>query len=209
MRTFFGVICLFFLISTSVSGQILTPVKWDFASRQLSDSEFEISFHAKIDDKWAIYSQFIEEGGPIPTGFVFDEGSHFETIGKVEESENAKKSYDPIFEMDMIKFYKYADFKQKIIVNDLSKPVTGYLEFMTCDDERCLPPKAIDFSFTLKAKSSDDGGNRGAEGRSGKSQASDLASEDAHQPDPVTDPGDRSDATALLSGQEIIDASEL
>ncbi|MFK7933527.1 MAG: protein-disulfide reductase DsbD family protein, partial [Saprospiraceae bacterium] len=31
-------------------------------------------------------------------------------------------------------------------------PITGYLTFMTCDDEKCLPPTDIDFSFQLENK---------------------------------------------------------
>src|SRR5699024_6415783 len=28
--------------------------------------------------------------------------------------------------------------------------VTGYLEFMTCNDKQCLPPTQVDFSFDIK-----------------------------------------------------------
>ncbi|MEZ4987128.1 MAG: cytochrome c biogenesis protein CcdA [Saprospiraceae bacterium] len=40
-------------------------------------------------------------------------------------------------------------FTQKVKVTDFSQPIKGYLEFMTCDDEKCLPPTEVDFSFTL------------------------------------------------------------
>jgi hypothetical protein len=28
--------------------------------------------------------------------------------------------------------------------------LTGYLEFMTCDNEKCLPPAEVDFRFGLE-----------------------------------------------------------
>ena len=142
----FVVIAACFLPGTA---QVFDPVKWEFSQKEV-DGNFELIFKATIQDGWAIYSQFIDEGGPIPTSFTFDEGEHFALDGKTAESENAKKGYDGIFEMEMIKFYKYAEFKQKVKVSDFGKPVTGYLTFMTCDDERCLPPTDVDFEFKLK-----------------------------------------------------------
>jgi hypothetical protein len=109
-------------------------------------------FTATIDPGWAIYSQYLEdEDGPIPTSFQYDEEGHFELIGKNEETGNRKEAFDPIFEMNVIKFTKKAIFTQKVKATDLSKPITGYLTYMTCDDERCLPPTDFDFSFQLAA----------------------------------------------------------
>ncbi len=133
-----------------LSAQILTPVSWDMTSRQVSDTEFDLIFTATIDDGWVIYSQYLEsDEGPIPTAFYFDEGDHFKRIGKVEESGNRKEAYDKVFDMNLVKFSKKAIFTQRVNVSDLSKPISGYLEFMTCDDERCLPPGEEDFSFQL------------------------------------------------------------
>lgn len=130
------------------------PVAWSFDSKEVGEGEYDLTFTADIADKWAVYSQFIEEGGPIPTSFVIDEGEHFEAVGKVEESEkNRKTTDDPVFEMELTKFYKQAVFTQRVKVSDESKPITGYLEFMTCDDEQCLPPTEVDFSFALSGES--------------------------------------------------------
>ena len=157
MRAFI-LLCLS-LLTFSLNAQILTPVKWSTAYEQVTDDEFNLIFTATIDDGWVIYSQYLEsEDGPIPTGFYFDEGDHYELIGKNEESGNRKEAYDKVFDMQLIKFYKKAIFTQKVKIKDLSKPIAGYLEFMTCDDERCLPPTEEEFSFTLKSIPSDASG---------------------------------------------------
>ena len=57
-----------------------------------------------------------------------------------------------MFEMNVTKFAKQVSFVQKVKITDDTKPISGYLEFMTCDDTRCLPPAEVDFSFTLKKK---------------------------------------------------------
>ncbi|MDG2499376.1 MAG: thiol:disulfide interchange protein, partial [Flavobacteriaceae bacterium] len=62
---------LLFLISFSAFSQILNPVKWEFGSEKISETEYKLIFVAKIDYHWALYSQFVEEGGPLPTVFSF------------------------------------------------------------------------------------------------------------------------------------------
>ncbi|MEO1713961.1 MAG: protein-disulfide reductase DsbD domain-containing protein, partial [Bacteroidota bacterium] len=144
-------LALTIFLGTSISGfgQILNPVKWKMEAKALGDSEYALVFSATIDDGWAVYSQFLEEDGPIPTTFEYDAGDHFSLNGKAEESGHRKESYDKVFEMNLIKFTETAVFTQKVKVTDTGKPVTGYFTFMTCDDTRCLPPKDIDFSFDL------------------------------------------------------------
>ncbi len=134
-----------------VNGQILEPVHWDFQSKQVGDNEFDLIFTAKIDNGWTIYSQFLDgEDGPVPTAFYFeDKETHYTRVGKVEESpENRKTVHDKVFDMELIKFYKKATFTQRVKVKE-GKPITGFLEFMTCDDSRCLPPAEVDFSFQV------------------------------------------------------------
>lgn len=140
----------FSFVSVLASGQILNPVKWEFSAQHLSEDEYKLVFTANIDDHWTIYSQDIKGDGPVPTSFTFTEGSHYTRLGKVEESlENRKTIYDKVFDMEVTKFYHKAVFFQKVKVNDPSKPIEGYLEFMTCDDTRCLPPAEVNFSFDL------------------------------------------------------------
>ena len=105
---------LLFLISFSASSQILNPVKWEFGSEKITDTEYTLIFVAKIDPHWALYSQFVEEGGPLPTLFSFESSSSFELIETVTESdENKVTQHDPVFEMVVSKFYDKA-VRQKI-----------------------------------------------------------------------------------------------
>jgi thiol:disulfide interchange protein DsbD len=133
---------------------ILSPIKWTFGHEKISDGKYALNINAKIDAGWYIYSQFIEEGGPVPTGFFFTEGEHYAVEGGVEEiSDYRVAGFDPIFEMDVIKFKKSITFRQNVIVEDVTAPIEGSLEFMVCDDTRCLPPEFVDFSFDLTGES--------------------------------------------------------
>ncbi|MBK7871609.1 MAG: thioredoxin family protein [Saprospiraceae bacterium] len=138
------------VLAFSLSAQILTPVSWSTSYKQISETEFDLIFTATIDDDWVIYSQYLSgDDGPIPTHFYFDEGDHFEFVGKNKESGNKKEAFDNVFKMNLVKFYKKAIFTQRVKIKDFSKPIKGYLEFMTCDDQKCLPPTEEEFSFEL------------------------------------------------------------
>ncbi len=135
-------------------GQIFDPVKWSFSSKQLSDTEFNLVYTATIDDGWYVYSQYLSsDDGPVKTSFTYEKGSHFSLAGKnVETSSHRKELDDPLFDnMHVIKFAESVTFTQKVKVTDLAKSIKGYLEFMTCNNERCLPPKEVEFSFQLKS----------------------------------------------------------
>ncbi|MBK9737287.1 MAG: hypothetical protein IPO92_20985 [Saprospiraceae bacterium] len=58
---------------------------------------------------------------------------------------------DKLFEVVVIKFSSDEPFiiEQKIKVKDASKPISGYLNYMACDSEKCLPPTDVDFSFVI------------------------------------------------------------
>ncbi len=141
------------LLTFSAFGQILTPVKWNMDHKSVGNDEFELIFTATIDDGWKVYSQYLEsQDGPIPTSFTFEEGDHFEKVGKTEESEvNRKEAFEKFFDMNVVSFTKTGTFTQKVKVKDYSKPITGYLEFMCCDATQCLPPSEEDFEFALTA----------------------------------------------------------
>ncbi|HHH54476.1 MAG TPA: hypothetical protein ENK91_12520, partial [Bacteroidetes bacterium] len=135
------------IITYNSFGQILRPVRWRWKVEKISDNEYKMIFNARIQDTWSLYSQHIGEGGPVPTSFTFDEGDQYKLIGDMVESDNVEEMHDKVFDMKIKKFHHNASFTQKIKVLDKSKPVTGYLTFMTCDDTRCLPPTDIDFKF--------------------------------------------------------------
>ena len=148
-----AIVAIFFLISTVSSfAQILEPVKWSYESKKNSDQEYELIFTATIDENWAVYSQFIGDDGPIPTTFTFEDNSNIELVGSVTESnENKVTKYDPVFDMELSKFFKKAVFTQKIKLKNNDAIIKGSLTYMTCDDEQCLPPTDEPFEFNFSA----------------------------------------------------------
>jgi thiol:disulfide interchange protein DsbD len=142
---------LFLLPSLRVQAQILEPVKWDFSSNKISDGEYELVFKATIDYKWHLYSQDIPMSPPATT-FRFDKNDKVELTGKVtEDVASVIEEYDPNFEMKLKFYANEAVFKQKVkVLTSETTTLSGSLEFMCCDDTKCLPPTDVDFSFDLK-----------------------------------------------------------
>ncbi len=133
----------------SVSAQIEDPVKWSTSLKKLSANEYELIFVANIQDGWNTYSQYLEsDDGPVRTSFHYDKGS-FQLVGKNIEEGDRKEGHDKMFDMNVIKLLHTATFRQKIKVTDPSKPITGYVEYMCCNDEKCLPPTEFAFKFML------------------------------------------------------------
>ena len=144
------VIWLFSSMGGATRAQILNPVQWSYKIENINKNEATLVFTADIDNKWHLYSQNIPDGGPVPTSFKFNPSKDYTLVGKVEEASKGENIFDSSFNMKLTVFSHKAVFKQKIrkLTN---KPftVTGALEFMCCDDSRCIPPKELDFSFIV------------------------------------------------------------
>src|SRR5690606_8283035 len=149
MKKLFSV---FILLSLSLfaSAQIYDPVSWKFNAENIADKEATIVITATIEPGWHVYSQFIEEGGPIPTSFTF-EGDGFTKVGGVTESPKAISAFDPNFNMQIAWHKDQVKFSQKIKLTQPKVTVKGMLEFMVCNDTHCLPPEEVPFSVQINA----------------------------------------------------------
>ena len=129
------------LLVTAVQSfaQILNPVKWEVSVEPVSNLEYALVFTAGIEKNWAIYAQFVEEGGPLPTVISLEPSTNFATLGSpLEKDLNKVTKHDSIFEMTVSKFYNRAVFVQRIkIIRDAAFELKGNIEYMTCDDSRC------------------------------------------------------------------------
>jgi thiol:disulfide interchange protein DsbD len=144
-----GIVLALFCLSTPLLSQ--NPVSWSFDQTKVSDTEYDLLFKADIAKTWVIYSQYLEStDGPIPTSFSFEKNADIVLVGSTAELGHLKEEYDELFGMTVKKLDGQVTFKQRVRTLRPGVPVTGYLTFMTCDNERCLPPRDVEFSFELK-----------------------------------------------------------
>lgn len=141
------------LIALAAQAQILTPVKWKI---KLDDKggapEKEIVFTATADKGWHLYDMNLPEGGPVSTSFTFETLNGAELIGQPVPSVKPTTVYDEQFAMNLRWYPGTVSFTQKLKVTDPAKfKAEGEVEFMACNDETCLPPDQIPFSFDKKS----------------------------------------------------------
>ena len=156
LRIYFALLLAFFAFS--LSAQVLKPVKWEIKTEKVNDKTYFLVFKANITKGWTVYSQYTSDEGPVPTLITYEEKSGVKMLGKATEKGYKKEGPDPLFDnVNVVKFLDKEPFviRQKVEVTDASKPVSGYLTFMTCDNNRCLPPEDVDFSLTFEKASAD------------------------------------------------------
>lgn len=142
------------LLCLPVWAQIQEPVKFKTEWKSISADEAEIIFTGNIEKGWHVYSTDLPEGGPISATFNTDRMEGAETVGKLTPKGKETDMMDPIFGMQVRFFEHTATFVQKIRLTGGSYDIAGYLEYGACNDENCLPPTSVEFSFKGEAASS-------------------------------------------------------
>lgn len=141
---------LFALVSVTAMAQFQNPVKFSVEQKKISDSEFELVFTGKIDAGWHVYSTDIAEGGPTAAAVDFDVKKGVEPVGKLIPKGKVHAKFDEMFGMDVTYMEGTAVFVQKMKITESEYEVKGYLTFGACNDENCIPPTTVDFSYSGK-----------------------------------------------------------
>ena len=143
-----SLLSLFLLLTALlVQAQILDPVTFKTEWKKVSDEKAEIVFTATIDPGWHVYSTDLGDGGPISATFNVTQMQGAEPVGKLKPVGKEVSGFDPLFEMQVRYFEKTAQFVQELKLTGGACRVEGYLEYGACNDENCLPPTQVPFSF--------------------------------------------------------------
>ena len=140
---------LLVLLALQSQAQIENPVKWSYSAQKTGKNEANILIKADIQKGWHLYSQFIEDGGPIPTSFTFSPSKDFKLEGKVSESPKAVTAFDPNFGMKIAWHETQVVFTQKIKTTNDKFILKGVLEYMVCNNNKCLPPTEQEFNIPV------------------------------------------------------------
>ena len=115
------------------------PVKWSTSVKKINDITFQLNTKAEIEDNWRLYSQNLDDGGALPTEFIFEDNSILKSFSNVLEPEPITK-YDPIFKMDQSYFVNNVVFTQNIVLleNFNNDSIIQNLYYQVCDDRVCI-----------------------------------------------------------------------
>ena len=152
MKKFFA---LFFALTTAffaAKAQIINPVHWTWKAEQTGKGEYKLIFTAKIDKGFHTYSQYIGDGGPVPTQFTFDsKNKDVQVVGKTTESgPKVHDEFEKLFNM-RVKYFDDEMICTQILKVKKDTKFGGTVNYMACNNSSCTPPTDVDFEFDLKA----------------------------------------------------------
>lgn len=146
---------VFAFLACLAFGQIENPVSWSYEAKKKSADTYEIVITANVESHWHIYSQNTGKGGPIATEIKFKpnplvavkSGKPTE-IGKLEKTMDSNFGTPPVavsYYSDKVQFIQTVTLKGKVKTN-----IAGTVEYMVCNDSKCLPPTKKSFDLKLQ-----------------------------------------------------------
>jgi len=144
-----GLILLFMLVAMSsmAIAQIVDPVHWKVSQKQ-ENNQLTVVFEATMDDDFHIYALELPEGGPQKTQFTFETLEGLELVGEPTPVKGTMLSnFDPNFEMQVSYYADQVTFAQTFKVTADAWKLSGYVLYMSCNDEMCLPPTRYEYSL--------------------------------------------------------------
>ena len=144
-----GLLGLFILGMIVVSAQ--HPVSWTFTARKMGANSYEIHMTATMLSGWHLYSQTQPEDAiAIPTTFTLNKNPLISLNGKIKEIGKMEKFRDEKLDLSAYQYAKTVDFVQLVNLKGKVKTnFSGNVEYQTCDDKKCLPPKTVNFNVAL------------------------------------------------------------
>ncbi|MBP3353678.1 MAG: thioredoxin family protein [Bacteroidales bacterium] len=144
----FRIFILMWILATLLPAQIVEPVKWSVSQKKIGEDQLELSFTAKIDKGWHLYSNVLPEGGPIATTVEYELLEGVQLEGAIKPNVAPVESYSPLFELVLGWFKNEVKFTQRVkLITPDDYKISGAVRYMACNDETCLPPTNYNFNF--------------------------------------------------------------
>lgn len=139
-------ILFFVLLSFTTLMHAQNHVKWTF---QYNSKSSAVIATGQIEPGWHLYSQKTDENaGPIPTKMLIEASKNYKIVGEAVEGTVPHEIFDKNFESTVYLFEEHYAAEQQI---NVKKPGTlkGEMQYMICDDTKCLPPISVPFTLEI------------------------------------------------------------
>lgn len=127
------------------------PVNWSFTAKKVSDKTYEVYMTATLQSGWHLFSQSQPEDAIAnPTTFTINNNPLIKLEGKIKENGTMEKFVDKKLGLSANQYSSKVDFVQLVKLKGKVKTnFSGNVEYQTCDDKKCLPPKTVNFNVSL------------------------------------------------------------
>lgn len=149
-RIFTSAVLLLATFCTALYAQMVDPIQWSHSIEKSSDTEGKLLFSATMEKGWHFYGMQLPDGGPNPTEFVFDQKEGIE-FGGPTPSVKATVAMDEVFGLELSWWESDVTFTVSYKVTDETKvnKISGYVSFQGCNDEMCIAPTKVAFSYKI------------------------------------------------------------
>lgn len=126
------------------------PTRWSYEVKKTGSHSYQLLFHCSLSKPgWHIYA--LNPGGDgslIPPTFSFDKATGVTLKGKITECGKMITTTDD-FLGTLHFFSNTVDFVQEVTTKGPVQ-IIGTHQYQTCNDQMCLPPKTVKFSFVVR-----------------------------------------------------------
>ena len=131
--------------------QFHNPVTITATQKQVANNALEIAFQGTVDTGWHVYGTDFADGGPTRAELTLEKQKGIKPDGKLRATGKLQRKMDAMFGMEVSYMEGIASFVQRFIITEPEYEVAGYLTYGACNDENCLPPTNVEFSFKGEA----------------------------------------------------------
>lgn len=138
------------LYAAGVMAQGDVPVHFSVQQKVVSPTEVDVIFTGKIDNGWHVYSTGLPADGPVSATLTTEKAEGVKPLGKLKAQGKEISNFDQVFGMKLRYFEKSVTFVQRYQITGKTYTLKGYLEYGACNDENCMPPTQVEFSYSGK-----------------------------------------------------------
>lgn len=138
------------LYAAGVMAQGDIPVHFSVQQKVVSPTEVDVIFTGKIDNGWHVYSTGLPADGPVSATLTTEKAEGVKPLGKLKAQGKEISNFDQVFGMKLRYFEKSVTFVQRYQITGKTYTLKGYLEYGACNDENCMPPTQVEFSYSGK-----------------------------------------------------------
>ena len=181
--------------------QFQEPVKFSVKQNKLSERELELVFTGRVDAGWHVYGTDIPDGGPTKAELTLERQQGVKANGPLRATGKVHRAMDEMFGMELSYMEGTASFAQKFTITEPTYEVSGYLTYGACNDENCIPPTNVDFSFTGNAELAEK--TEGTENTKSETEKKPEGEDAGENPEAQEEPEDTASAASVSSASSV------
>ena len=147
MKRIISLLTLYIYLGATAVAQFQNPVTMTATQKKVADDALEIVFQGSVEAGWHVYGTDIADGGPTRAELTLEKQKGLKPDGKLRATGKVHRAMDDMFGMEVSYMEGTASFSQRFIITEPEYEVAGYLTYGACNDENCIPPTNVEFSF--------------------------------------------------------------